>query len=84
MSEQAEHNPEFRGLCFAIGFVVANLTLIEQQIDLWVNVAFIDAGEHHFERKKVFRSRSAKRYGFFELAFSDFLIFLPSQTRRPR
>ena len=35
---------EFRALCMAIGFVVVNWAVIEQQIDNLVNVAFINCG----------------------------------------
>jgi hypothetical protein len=42
VSDDAQDDPDFRGLCTAIGFVVLNWSIIEQQIDIWVNVALID------------------------------------------
>jgi hypothetical protein len=35
---------DFRALCMAIGFVVVNWSVIEQQVDNWVNVTFINCG----------------------------------------
>jgi hypothetical protein len=37
-------DPRFRSLCCAIGFIVLNWALLEQEIDYLVNVAFIDCG----------------------------------------
>jgi hypothetical protein len=42
MEEKTPH--DFLGLCQAIGYVVVHWALIEQQVDNWVNVSFINCG----------------------------------------
>ncbi len=54
-------NDEFRSLCTAIGFVVLNWAVIEQQVDNWVNVAFINCGGKSLRKKSdIPRSLSQK------------------------
>jgi hypothetical protein len=40
---EIEHD-DFRALCEAVGFVILNWSIAEQQLDNWVNVAFINCG----------------------------------------
>ena len=42
--EDEEGHDGFRALCMAVGFVVLNWAIIEQQIDNWVNVVFLNCG----------------------------------------
>jgi hypothetical protein len=42
--EDEQGHDDFRALCVAVGFVVLNWAIIEQQIDNWVNIAFINCG----------------------------------------
>jgi hypothetical protein len=52
MSDIDKDENEFRSLCMAIGFIVLNWSIVEQQIDIWVNVAFIDGGGDIFRKNK--------------------------------
>jgi hypothetical protein len=46
-----EQHSDFRALCTAIGFVVVNWAIIEQQIDNWVNVTFLNCGGKALRKK---------------------------------
>jgi hypothetical protein len=60
MEEKTPH--DFLGLCQAIGYVVVHWALIEQQVDNWVNVSFINCGGSSLRRKKeIFLVLSAKK-----------------------
>lgn len=42
--EPSEDHSEFLGLCQAIGYIVVHWSIIEQQLDQWVSVAFNECG----------------------------------------
>ena len=63
MSDDAgsPENDQFRSLCMAVGFVVLNWALIEQQVDNWVRLAFLTCGGKELrKRNDVPRSFNAK------------------------
>jgi hypothetical protein len=50
--EDEEGHDEFRALCFSVGFIVLNWGMIEQQIDIWVNIAFRHCGGDALRKNK--------------------------------
>jgi hypothetical protein len=50
--EDEEGHDEFRALCFAVGFIVLNWGIVEQQIDIWVNIAFRLCGGEALRKNK--------------------------------
>jgi hypothetical protein len=69
--EDERGHDDFRALCMAVGFVVLNWAIIEQQMDNWVNIAFrncggsslkdVDGIPRSFDRKMKFLRKSFKK-----------------------
>jgi hypothetical protein len=51
MEDETAHD-EFRALCTAVGFIVLNWGMAEQQLDIWVNIAFRYCGGEALRPRK--------------------------------
>lgn len=62
---------EFLGLCQAIGYVVVHWSIIEQQLDQWVSVAFDECGGKNRRRDEDIPTGFKQKRTFFNGCFAE-------------
>lgn len=79
MEDETGHD-EFRSLCMAIGFVVLNWAIVEQQIDIWVNVAFKNCGGRALRKKDDIPRSFSLKVKFLKECFKKLTPLKPFAT----
>lgn len=70
-------NEDFRALCMAVGFIVLNWALAEQQIDILVNIAFRHAGGRTIRKDGDIPRSLNQKIRFLDKCFTDLELFKP-------
>jgi hypothetical protein len=85
MTDDADENSGyFLDLCQCIGFVVLHWSLIEQQLDNWVNVCFINCGGKQFQQKGGVPRSLTSKTDFLKRCFNRLPVLAPSGMRASR
>jgi|HubBroStandDraft_6_1064221.scaffolds.fasta_scaffold1000124_1 hypothetical protein len=78
MQDEMPH--DFLGLCQAIGYVVVHWALIEQQLDNWVNVSFINCGGAPLRKQKDIPRSLNQKIKFLKICFRTLAALEPFRS----
>ena len=77
MSDDHEDTRYFLDLCQCIGFVVVHWSLIEQQLENWVNVCFNNCGGKQFQEKRGLPRSLTSKTDFLKRCFNRLPVLVP-------